>query len=405
MPRPRPVALDSLLAAAALVAAALLAATRPALATPPDGAGGGRFAPPGDSISPATYRRIGEEVERNVALLGLSGFAPEGAPAFAWPLAPNGIGYFSFHGIAGYVDHDLDIGELSDYECGIRTYDTPEGYNHRGVDIFPWPYSWLVMDEDLVAIVAAAPGTLVAKDDGHFDRRCACVSDDPNYVVVEHADGSRAWYLHLKSGSVTSKGVGQAVATGEVLGTIGSSGCSSGVHLHFEVHDSGSSPGPLLDPFDGPCNGSNPGTLWIDQPPYRDPTINHASTHSAPPVFPACPNQETPNEKRLFAAGDDIYVVVFLHDETNDREKDVLVRRPDGTVFFSASHTTPVTYDASYWTWWWTGTNPITAGPSGRWSWEVTFDGATRKRAFWVGAVFADDFEDANLAAWSATSP
>lgn len=89
-----------------------------------------------------------------------------------------------------------------------------------------------------MAGVAAAPGVITYKDDGHPDRSCAFSSDSPNMVVVTHADGSYAWYLHFKNGSLTPKGVGEPVAQGEYLGTVGSSGSSTGPHLHFEVYDS-----------------------------------------------------------------------------------------------------------------------------------------------------------------------
>lgn len=50
-------------------------------------------------------------------------------------------------------------------------------------------------------------------------------------VVVEHADGTETWYAHLASISV---GLGP-VTTGAQLGTLGSTGNSTGPHLHLEV--------------------------------------------------------------------------------------------------------------------------------------------------------------------------
>jgi murein DD-endopeptidase MepM/ murein hydrolase activator NlpD len=53
-------------------------------------------------------------------------------------------------------------------------------------------------------------------------------------VVVQHADGTKTLYAHLHTIEV---GVGQTVALGQQIGTLGSTGNSTGPHLHFEVID------------------------------------------------------------------------------------------------------------------------------------------------------------------------
>jgi murein DD-endopeptidase MepM/ murein hydrolase activator NlpD len=386
----------------AMAAIALIAGAREARpAEKSRQVGGGEFPGPGDRISDAFYQRVSAEVDANAARLAQSGHLPAadplGAPLFVWPIATSGIGYFSPFGISNYVDHDADAGWL-DYSCGDRSYD-----GHNGVDIFTWPFGWLAVDQSHVAVLAAAAGSIVAKDDGNFDRRCSCDTDDPNYVILQHADGSRAWYLHFKSGSTTTKPIGGAVAAGEQIGIVGSSGCSTGPHLHFEVHDAGAGGGPVLDPFDGACNLLNPGSLWQAQRPYREPTINHLATGMAAPDFPTCPVTETPNEKRRFEDGDTIYFLTYLHDETPAHSKHLEVRRPDGSIYDAWDHATPVAYDASYWWWFWPSFDA--GGIAGRWTFRVTLDGVTRVRAFWIDALFADDFEDANAGAWSSSVP
>ncbi|NUP06761.1 MAG: M23 family metallopeptidase [Polyangiaceae bacterium] len=52
-----------------------------------------------------------------------------------------------------------------------------------------------------------------------------------NYIVVEHGGGWKTYYFHLQAFSV---GDGTAVAQGQEVGLIGSTGASSGPHLHFE---------------------------------------------------------------------------------------------------------------------------------------------------------------------------
>jgi LysM repeat protein len=53
-----------------------------------------------------------------------------------------------------------------------------------------------------------------------------------NYIVVRHASGAQTLYAHLMSNNV---GVGSYVSQGQVIGGMGSTGKSTGTHLHFEV--------------------------------------------------------------------------------------------------------------------------------------------------------------------------
>lgn len=66
------------------------------------------------------------------------------------------------------------------------------------------------------------------------------------YVVVEHANGLRSLYGHLKSSAIVSKGV--TVTRGQVLGYMGSTGRSTGTHLHFELY-SPTNYSKVINPF------------------------------------------------------------------------------------------------------------------------------------------------------------
>jgi len=52
------------------------------------------------------------------------------------------------------------------------------------------------------------------------------------YVVIKHANGTQTLYAHNSSNAVV---VGETVSAGEVIGYVGSTGRSTGNHLHFEV--------------------------------------------------------------------------------------------------------------------------------------------------------------------------
>ncbi|SFA93376.1 Peptidase family M23 [Amycolatopsis marina] len=51
------------------------------------------------------------------------------------------------------------------------------------------------------------------------------------YIVVRHAEGWKTLYAHLNSFNVS---VGQRVSTGTIIGKVGSTGGSTGPHLHYE---------------------------------------------------------------------------------------------------------------------------------------------------------------------------
>ncbi|EKD88826.1 MAG: peptidase M23 [uncultured bacterium] len=62
------------------------------------------------------------------------------------------------------------------------------------------------------------------------------------HVIVDHQNGYQTLYAHLSDIYVSAD---QAVAKGSVIGRMGSTGRSSGPHLHFEVRKNGTSLNPL----------------------------------------------------------------------------------------------------------------------------------------------------------------
>lgn len=63
-----------------------------------------------------------------------------------------------------------------------------------------------------------------------------------NLVKVQHSGGDETWYAHQSEIWV---GVGQAINQGETIGLVGSTGLSTGPHLHFELHEAGNAVDPL----------------------------------------------------------------------------------------------------------------------------------------------------------------
>lgn len=63
-----------------------------------------------------------------------------------------------------------------------------------------------------------------------------------NLVVIEHDNGFQTWYAHMQRRKVKK---GDLVYGGERIGDMGSTGYSTGSHVHFEVRDEGVLRDPL----------------------------------------------------------------------------------------------------------------------------------------------------------------
>jgi murein DD-endopeptidase MepM/ murein hydrolase activator NlpD len=66
-----------------------------------------------------------------------------------------------------------------------------------------------------------------------------------NLIVIQHRLGFQTWYAHLSAVHVRA---GQGVGGGTRIGSVGSTGASTGPHLHFEVRHNGTpiNPAPYL---------------------------------------------------------------------------------------------------------------------------------------------------------------
>ncbi|MBQ6558748.1 MAG: M23 family metallopeptidase [Clostridia bacterium] len=63
-----------------------------------------------------------------------------------------------------------------------------------------------------------------------------------NYVMIDHGDGYVSIYMHMRESAYVS--VGEVVAKGQAIGYIGSTGNSTGPHLHFQINKDGTPVNP-----------------------------------------------------------------------------------------------------------------------------------------------------------------
>ena len=115
---------------------------------------------------------------------------------YLWPLP----GYYQLTSQFGYRIHPI----------------TGKPHSHTGIDI-PAPGG--------TSILAAKSGQVVTSA-YHYSYG--------NYVVIDHGNGNSTLYAHKSSRAVSE---GQMVTQGQVIGYVGTTGSSTGNHLHFEVRD------------------------------------------------------------------------------------------------------------------------------------------------------------------------
>jgi hypothetical protein len=181
----------------------------------------------------------------------------------------------------------LDHGNNTDYNCESSTYD-----NHNGTDYSLRGGNQSIDDGN--EVVAAAAGVVRTASDGNYDRctQCGgsgCGTNTPgggfsNYVVIDHGSYDTT-YGHMRNGSIVVQ-VGDNVECGTVIGQIGSAGCSTGAHLHFQPRPAGGSyVNNPLDPYAGPCSPTE-ASMWAEQGPHRG--LPGYTCDEQPPM-PECP--------------------------------------------------------------------------------------------------------------------
>ena len=120
--------------------------------------------------------------------------------------------------------------------CSYRLLSSPYGYRihpvygtwkfHSGVDL---------AGPQGTPIVATRDGTVTMAKTGYN-------GGNGNYVTINHGDGFSSSYLHMLENLQVS--VGQKVKAGQVIGYMGSTGISTGPHLHFTIYYNGNTVNP-----------------------------------------------------------------------------------------------------------------------------------------------------------------
>jgi len=170
-----------------------------------------------DSEIEQYYEELRQQQQQGGSSGGSSGSTPEYTGNYVWP-APG------------------------HYTLTSQFYEERTGYYHGGIDIAGSGFMG-------TTIVAAASGTVISSCNscthnwGKYGS-CGCGGGFGNYVWIDHGGGKATIYAHLSYHTIYD---GQYVTAGQVIGYGGSTGYSTGPHLHFECRYYGTKYDPMTE--------------------------------------------------------------------------------------------------------------------------------------------------------------
>lgn len=130
----------------------------------------------------------------------------------------------------------------------VTTYQGPVQTEVTGAGIFYWPAAGVLTQgywygHRAIDIGGSVGAAIVASDGGYVSFAGWTDIGYGYLVVVDHANGFQTYYAHLSQIFVVE---GQTVYAGEVVGAMGSTGNSTGPHLHYEIRYNGYPTNPLI---------------------------------------------------------------------------------------------------------------------------------------------------------------
>ncbi|MEH6632758.1 MAG: M23 family metallopeptidase [Halopseudomonas aestusnigri] len=244
-----------------------------------------------------------------------------------------------------FIQHYFDYApgpEALDHTCGILTYN-----GHKGIDIRVSSPKWKGAG---FPVISADRGKIEIIKDGIPDRALnqdeiksakGLAPKPSNSVVVNHGNGWRTHYGHLRQGSVIVK-PGQEVARGSLLGLVGLSGSTSFPHLHFHL----SYKGKNVDPFTGMSGNEGCETAATGRS-YWSADANAKLGYRNGGVFRTGFSDHFPSFEELEISDIDIetykpgtteiYFWVNLWGIRKGDQEELQIYKPDGTVYKRSS--------------------------------------------------------------------
>ncbi|MDD5731760.1 MAG: M23 family metallopeptidase [Patescibacteria group bacterium] len=162
--------------------------------------------------------------DTQLVLPGARKYVPK--PSTAIPNYAGDTSYYTGSVLAGSGNFGWPINSgarfFSQYFGWVTKY-----YKHTGIDL-DWRNGSDIIASDTGTVVAASYGW-----GGGYG----------NHIIIDHGNGYQTLYAHLSRIDVN---LGQNVSRGQHVGVMGSTGISTGTHLHFEVRQNGVAINPLI---------------------------------------------------------------------------------------------------------------------------------------------------------------
>ncbi len=335
----------------------------------------GWFASPGTHNVQVTLDALGTVAESNesdnTASFTFSPTTPSLPQKLIWPI--EGTPYLET-AVSNYVDVD-PLSGIEDFAGGSVSYN-----GHNAWDIGPADFTFAEQDAGM-ELYAAADGTVTDVHDGEFDRNTVWQGQPANFVIIDHGGGWRTIYWHFRRDSITVD-VGDTVQAGDFIGYMGSSGNSSGTHVHFILQHYGFTVEMM---YDIGTYMVDPLTYVFDSPRLLETGItNYTPNDHRQEQFSEVETYTQQSGQRVYSIG--MYAGLTVGDSIGQ-----VWRQPDGTVWSSPGSTMTSSYSWSWWYWWrtlpsspqlgtWTIEFMVNGVKQGEDTFEVTVPGAAEIR-------------------------
>lgn len=240
-----------------------------------------------------------------------------------YPFVP--LGGTLFDEVFGQNFVDLDTGpHLLDFSGGMATIN-----GQTGEDFLLPSFS---VQNIGVPVFAALDGTVAqAVYTDPADHVTSGGTGAGNYVLLNHGAGQGTGYFSQAYGSGDSRyqplRPGQYVKAGTQIGLIGSSGVSTGPHLHFQSTLNGT----IFEPFAG---AARPGpSWWVNQPPLRSEPYVESYAISPGTISNPAPNDDLPRQGAFPLGATQTGCWAVLHNLPASSTFRLRWLRPNGSVY------------------------------------------------------------------------
>lgn len=128
------------------------------------------------------------------------------------------------------------------YYSVVSPFGEDRGYTHKGIDISGGGILG-------ARVIAAGDGKVIQSNNSCIHNwgksgSCGCGGGYGNFVLIDHGNGKQTLYGHLSDAVVST---GEKVKKGQTIGYVGSTGWSTGAHLHFECRLNGVHYNPMSE--------------------------------------------------------------------------------------------------------------------------------------------------------------